>query len=103
LTKNFTILNHPKICLDIGEHLNPGTKPFVNLRNKTRNELKHHVSGDPIDVDLEDKAGRLIAHAIENYVNLAGHETSTMRRFQEKRLHLPPPHDPSFDATITIP
>ncbi|MGA2658601.1 MAG: hypothetical protein ABSH34_13945, partial [Verrucomicrobiota bacterium] len=44
----------------------PQTRAFVNIRNETRNELKHPNSGDPIDVDLHDKAGRLIADAVEN-------------------------------------
>ena len=66
----------------------PGTKTFVNLRNETRNELKHLISGKAIDVDLNEKAGRIIAHAVENYRNIFGRETLKMRQFQTKRLRL---------------
>jgi hypothetical protein len=66
----------------------PGTKPFVDLRNKTRNEMKHYISGHPLNIDLKDKAARLIAHAVENYRTLGGRETQKMRQFQCKRLKL---------------
>ena len=69
----------------------PGTKPFINIRNEARNELKHLISGDPIEVDLEQQAGRLIAHAVGNYRNLFGRETDMMRKFQRKRLNLSEP------------
>jgi len=68
--------------------VDPGTKPFVKLRNETKNRLKHFVSDDSIEVDLEEAAGRLIAHAVENYQCLFGYETAKMREFQRKRLKL---------------
>jgi hypothetical protein len=40
---------------DLYRHLwnhDVGNKPFINLKNKTRNELKHLISGDAIDIDL---------------------------------------------------
>jgi hypothetical protein len=111
--KQSSLSRHAESARDLHLHLkglfpdvfrhDPGTKPFVNFRNETRNELKHLISGSPIEADLLAKAGHLIADAIRNYVSLAGHETPTMRRFQAKRLHLLPPHDPSFDAPNAIP
>ena len=65
----------------------PGSKPFKILRSKTRNELKHLISGAPIEIDLAAEAGRLLAHAVENYCALFKSETPKMRDFQRKRLH----------------
>src|SRR4051794_20005506 len=45
----------------------PGVKPFVDLKNKTRNELKHMVAGTPIDVELREEAMRMLDRAVENY------------------------------------
>ena len=45
----------------------PGAKPFVELKNKTRNELKHLVAGSPIDVDLREETMRMLDRAVENY------------------------------------
>ena len=64
----------------------PGTKPFADLKNKSRNELKHLIAGTPIEFDLEAQAARLLARAVENYRNLFGVETPKMREFQRKRL-----------------
>jgi cold shock CspA family protein len=64
----------------------PGTKPFADLKNKSRNELKHLIAGQPIEFDLETEAGRLLARAVENYRSLFGMETPKMREFQRNRL-----------------
>jgi hypothetical protein len=68
----------------------PGLKAFIRLRNETRNEFKHLMSGNAIQVDLQDKAGRLIAHAVKNYSTLVGYETEKMRQFQNERLKFGP-------------
>jgi len=98
--KTSSLLRHAESARSLHRHLasrfpdlfgpDPGTRPFVDFRNKTRNELKHLMSGGPVDVDLREKAARLIAHAVENYRALSGRETPKMRQFQRRRLGLEP-------------
>lgn len=64
----------------------PPKKDFVALSNQSRNAMKHLTTVDPIAVNLEYEAGRLLARATENYVLLFHSETPLMRRFQTKRL-----------------
>lgn len=64
----------------------PTRKKFADLSNKPRNAMKHLTTIEPIKLDLEEQAGRLLARAVENYVLLFGSETPLMRRFQSKRL-----------------
>jgi hypothetical protein len=45
----------------------PGLKPFVNVNNMTRNDLKHLGSGDPVEVDLVEEAMHILDRAVENY------------------------------------
>jgi hypothetical protein len=76
---------------DLFKHLwpgrqDPGLKPFIALSNSTRNVMKHLITTDPILVDLEVEAGRLLARAVENYTLIFGAETAKMRQFQRQRL-----------------
>ncbi|HEY9397035.1 MAG TPA: hypothetical protein VIQ28_05370 [Burkholderiales bacterium] len=64
----------------------PPKKAFVSLSNQGRDAMKHLTTTDPITIDIEEKSGRLLARAVENYVLLFGSETPLMRRFQSKRL-----------------
>jgi len=45
----------------------PGDKVFKELKNKTRNELKHLSSGAPLTVGLEQDCIRMLDRAVENY------------------------------------
>jgi hypothetical protein len=64
----------------------PGTKPFIKLANQSRNAMKHLITTEPIEVDLNLEAGKLLARAVDNYSLLFGRETPKMRTFQRKRL-----------------
>lgn len=48
----------------------PNRKEYVNLRNGIRNEFKHFCSGESLDVNLDNEAGKMIDRAIENYQKL---------------------------------
>ena len=84
--KASSLSRHAESARDLHLHLmglfpqvfrsDPGTKAFVNLRNQTKNELKHLISGSPIEADFQDKAGRLIADALKNYRTLGGRESN---------------------------
>ncbi len=67
-------------------HDPPSEKDFRDLSNKSRNAMKHLTTTEPIEVDLEERSGRLLARAVENYVLLFGKETAEMRKFQRRRL-----------------
>jgi hypothetical protein len=45
----------------------PGDKVFNDLKNKTRNELKHLSSGVPLAISLEQECIRMLDRAVENY------------------------------------
>jgi hypothetical protein len=45
----------------------PGDKVFKNLKNKTRNELKHFSSPAPLAISLEQECVRMLDRAVENY------------------------------------
>lgn len=66
----------------------PGIKSYVEIKNKTRNELKHLVSGAPIEVDLEEEAIRLLDRAVENYRLLHVRAASFIRDYERRRLVL---------------
>jgi len=64
----------------------PGVKPFVDLKNRTRNELKHLVAGTPIDIDLEEEAMRMLDRAIENYRLLHVRRSPQVAAYERARL-----------------
>lgn len=66
----------------------PGVKPFVDIKNKTRNELKHLVSGTSIEINLEEEAMRLLDRAVENYRLLHVRAASFIRDYERRRLVL---------------
>jgi hypothetical protein len=66
----------------------PGTKPFADLRNKTKNELKHLVLGKPIIVDIKAEAMRMLDGAVENYRLLHPRVASFVRQYERRRAEL---------------
>ena len=65
-----------------------GFKEIVNIKNKTRNELKHLVSGTPIEVNLEEETMRLLNRAVENYRLLHVQAAPFIRDYERQRLVL---------------
>jgi len=59
-------------------------KSVRDSMNQTKNELKHLISGDAIDVDIEFEAGELLERAIGNYERLFGTKTDKMCSFELK-------------------
>lgn len=64
----------------------PSIKPFVNLKNKTRNELKHLGAGAPMEVDLEEEAMRMLDRAVENYRLLHVRRSREVAAYERARL-----------------
>lgn len=64
----------------------PGVKPFADLKNKTRNELKHLVAGAPMEVDLEEEAMRMLDRAVENYRLLHVRRSPQVVAYERARL-----------------
>jgi len=79
----------------------PGVKPFVNLKNKTRNELKHLVSGAPIEVDLREEAMRILDRAVENYRLLHVRRDAQIATYESRRLQLWRPASPRTKAILS--
>jgi hypothetical protein len=71
-----------------------GVKPFVDLKNKTRNELKHLVSGAPIEVNLLEEAMRMLDRAVENYRLLHVRRDPQVAAYERKRLQVWRAHMP---------
>ena len=69
-------------------------KPFVDLKNKTRNELKHLVSGAPIEVNLLEEAMRMLDRAVENYRLLHVRRDPQVAAYERKRLQVWRAHMP---------
>lgn len=65
-----------------------GVKPFVELKNKTRNELKHLVSGAPVEVDLRQEAMHILDRAVENYRLLHVRRDPQVAAYERKRLEV---------------
>lgn len=63
----------------------PDIKLFIDLKNKTKNELKHLVSGSPIDVNIEDEAKKLLDRAVENYKLLHVRRNALVRTYERVR------------------
>jgi len=66
----------------------PPDKEFISLVNLARNMMKHLKDENelPPMINLDDKAGRLIKRAIQNYSNTIGMPTAEMRHFERERL-----------------
>ena len=45
----------------------PNRKEYARARNGTRNEFKHLCTGESLEVNLDEEAGKLIDRAIKNY------------------------------------
>ena len=50
----------------------PNEKDYVNIRNRTRNELKHIGTGGDFTADLEYEASELLERALHNYREYTG-------------------------------
>jgi hypothetical protein len=60
-------------------------KEFVDLKNRTRNELKHLISGSPITTNLEAEAVRMLDRAVENYRLLHKRAESLVVSYERER------------------
>ena len=49
-----------------------------------RNELKHRMSGNPIEFNLEEEADNLIQRAIENFKKLRPRQNQLFRQFENE-------------------
>ena len=66
----------------------PGVKPFVTLKNRAKNELKHFVTGATIEVDLQEEAMRMLDRAVENYRLLHVRRSPQIAEYERTRLKL---------------
>ena len=63
----------------------PGdAKEFATLMNKPRNELKHLMSGNKLEINLEEEAVNLIQRAIDNYQTLEPGPNTVFQRFDDE-------------------
>lgn len=58
-------------------------KTFAELMNNPRNELKHRMSGNPLELNLEEEAVNLIQRAIDNHQKLRPGPNAMFRRFED--------------------
>ena len=63
----------------------PGNKVFMNLKNKTRNELKHFSSGASLAVGLERECIRMLDRAVENYRLLHKRAATFVVQYERRR------------------
>ena len=63
----------------------PGDKVFKNLKNKTRNELKHPSSGAPLAIGLERECIRMLDRAVENYRLLHTRAATFIVQYERRR------------------
>lgn len=68
--------------------VDPGPKVFIDLRNKTRNELKHLLSGTSITLDLEHECIRMLNRAVENYRLLYARAAPFIIQYERHRENL---------------
>jgi hypothetical protein len=61
-----------------------GAKVFVNIRNDTKNNLKHLVAGTDVEIDLRKEAMRMLDRALENYEKLRIKRSEHVRRYRAK-------------------
>jgi hypothetical protein len=62
-----------------------GDKVFINLKNKTRNELKHFSSGAPLAIGLEQECIRMLDRAVENYRLLHKRAATFVVQYERRR------------------
>ncbi len=60
------------------------TKVFTDLMNNPRNELKHRMSGNPLELNLEEEAVNLIQRAIDNFQRLRPGPNTMFQRFEDE-------------------
>lgn len=70
----------------------PGDKVFIDLKNKTRNELKHISSGLPLAIDLEHECIRMLDRAVENYRLLHKRAATFVVEYERRREKLRQKH-----------
>lgn len=58
-------------------------KIFLGLMNNPRNELKHLMSGGPVEVNLDEEAVNLIQRAIDNFQKLQPGPNPLFRQFED--------------------
>lgn len=58
-------------------------KVFVDLMNTPRNELKHRMSGAPVELNLDEEAVNLIQRAIDNFQKLQPGPNPLFRQFED--------------------
>ncbi len=63
----------------------PGDKVFKNLKNKTRNELKHLSFGVPLAIGLERECIRMLDRAVENYRLLHKRAATFVVQYERRR------------------
>jgi hypothetical protein len=66
----------------------PGDKVFKDLKNKTRNELKHISSGAPLTIGLEQECIRMLDRAVENYRLLHKRAATFVVQYERRRAVL---------------
>jgi len=59
-------------------------KVFAELMNNPRNELKHRMSGNPLELNLEEEAVNLIQRAIDNFQKLRPGPNAMFRQFEDE-------------------
>jgi hypothetical protein len=75
----------------------PGDKLFKDLKNKTRNELKHLSSGVPLAFGLEQECIRMLDRAVENYRLLHKRAATFVVQYERRReLVRRRPHGPRY-------
>jgi hypothetical protein len=52
--------------------------------NNPRNELKHRMSGNPLELNLEEEAVNLIQRAIDNFQRLRPGPNAMFQRFEDE-------------------
>jgi hypothetical protein len=59
-------------------------KVFAELMNTPRNELKHRMSGDPLELNLDEEAVNLVQRAIDNFLKLRPGPHAMFQRFDDE-------------------
>lgn len=59
-------------------------REFATLMNNSRNELKHLMSGNQLEFNLEEEAVNLIQRAIDNFQKLEPGPNTVFKQFDDK-------------------
>ena len=59
-------------------------KDFADSMNNPRNELKHRMSGEPVDLNLDEEAVNLIQRAIDNFQKLQPGPNPLFGQFEDE-------------------